>query len=99
QEIVLEAVAPPSFAHLGCTQSAREAFPRQPPERAPAASLLSECTSDGGLVVANPDCGCPSFRLYTLKGCESDAACQTPEWDLVATPPTWWPCPVPHGGP
>jgi hypothetical protein len=35
---------------------------------------------------------CKSITHYVLRGCEDDAACALPEWDLTATPPAWWPC-------
>ncbi len=35
---------------------------------------------------------CRAVVHYTLRGCEDDAACETPEWDRTASPPAWWPC-------
>lgn len=35
---------------------------------------------------------CPSITVMPLAGCEGDLLCQQPEWDITATPPTWWPC-------
>ena len=29
------------------------------------------------------------------EGKPADALCALPQWDITATPPTWWPCPVP----
>jgi hypothetical protein len=51
-------------------------------------------TTEKQLVVAGaPDDPCVSLSHYVLKGCRNDAACATPDWDLTATPPSWWPCP------
>lgn len=30
-----------------------------------------------------------------LRGCRGNATCELPSWDITATPPAWWPCPVP----
>jgi hypothetical protein len=37
---------------------------------------------------------CKGIAHYVLRGCRNDPACALPEWDLTATPPSWWPCPV-----
>ncbi len=45
------------------------------------------------LVITGPDTDpCPTVWHYTLRGCDSDATCANPEWDLTASPPSWWPC-------
>jgi hypothetical protein len=41
---------------------------------------------------------CKGLTHYTLRGCTSDVNCPNPGsaaggWDLLANPPTWWPCP------
>jgi hypothetical protein len=33
---------------------------------------------------------CARLNAYALKGCQSDPFCDTPEWDLSSSPPTWW---------
>jgi hypothetical protein len=37
---------------------------------------------------------CKGVTHYVLRGCRNDPACALPEWDITATPPSWWPCPV-----
>lgn len=37
---------------------------------------------------------CKGMYHYVLRGCEEDATCALPEWDITATPPAWWPCPI-----
>jgi hypothetical protein len=38
--------------------------------------------------------GCAGVTHYVLRGCRNDPTCALPEWDITATPPSWWPCPV-----
>ena len=33
---------------------------------------------------------CARLNVYALKGCAADPFCDTPEWDLTSSPPTWW---------
>lgn len=40
---------------------------------------------------------CRGLTHYVLRGCEDDPSCAIPEWDITATPPSWWPCPVQTG--
>lgn len=35
---------------------------------------------------------CASFVIMPLAGCYADLRCDEPDWDLRATPPSWWPC-------
>ena len=37
---------------------------------------------------------CKGVTHYVLRGCRNDATCALPQWDITATPPSWWPCPV-----
>lgn len=37
---------------------------------------------------------CMGLTHYVLRGCRQDATCEVPDWDITATPPTWWPCPA-----
>jgi hypothetical protein len=37
---------------------------------------------------------CAGLTHYVLRGCREDALCALPDWDITATPPSWWPCPV-----
>jgi hypothetical protein len=46
------------------------------------------------VVSTRSDERCKGLVHYTLRGCDEDAACAAPEWDITATPPAWWPCPV-----
>jgi hypothetical protein len=40
------------------------------------------------------DDSCVGLTHYVLRGCRNDALCELPAWDITATPPSWWPCPV-----
>ena len=76
----------------------------------PGLTHLRACTSfphlsadDGGvppgqqLVVASaPTEDCQYLTHYTLRGCNNDPACATPNWNITASPPGWWlnACPV-----
>ncbi len=40
---------------------------------------------------------CKGLTHYTLRGCNNDASCRSPQWDRTTTAPSWWPCPVPRG--
>jgi hypothetical protein len=42
------------------------------------------------VVSADPRSPCTSSLHYTLRGCDNDPFCTTPDWDLP--PPSWWPC-------
>jgi hypothetical protein len=44
-----------------------------------------------GLLLAEQ---CVGITHYVLRGCRNDALCELPQWDITATPPSWWPCPV-----
>ena len=35
---------------------------------------------------------CLGLTHYVLRGCREDALCALPDWDITATPPSWWPC-------
>ncbi|HSR96820.1 MAG TPA: hypothetical protein VLM79_07220 [Kofleriaceae bacterium] len=37
---------------------------------------------------------CMGVTHYVLRGCRNDATCALPQWDITATPPSWWPCPA-----
>jgi len=45
------------------------------------------------------DDSCVGLTHYVLRGCRNDATCEVPMWDITATPPSWWPCPVQANGP
>ena len=44
------------------------------------------------LVVAYPSSSCSALRHYSLVGCRNDLMCASPDWDIRAHPPAWWPC-------
>jgi hypothetical protein len=37
---------------------------------------------------------CKGVTHFVLRGCRNDATCALPQWDITATPPSWWPCRV-----
>jgi len=45
-------------------------------------------------ISGHPDDSCVGLTHYVLRGCRNDALCELPTWDITATPPSWWPCPV-----
>jgi hypothetical protein len=36
---------------------------------------------------------CKGLTHYTLRGCRENVSCAVPDWDLTASPPSWWSCP------
>jgi hypothetical protein len=46
------------------------------------------------VATARADDSCVGLNHYVLRGCRNDATCPAPQWDITATPPAWWPCPV-----
>lgn len=47
------------------------------------------------VVASDPDDRCRGVSHYTLRGCDrGEIECDSPAWDLTATPPAWWPCPA-----
>ncbi len=78
---------------------------REPPEMEPDLTMrTAACTqlaSFGAppampqtqfVISGRPD-ECKGLTHYVLRGCREDANCELPDWDISATPPTWWPCP------
>jgi hypothetical protein len=49
------------------------------------------CLGGDILAVVSGD-GCGRLTAFTLKGCDHDPFCLSPEWDHTADPPAWWPC-------
>jgi hypothetical protein len=80
---------------------------REPPDESPNLDLhLFACTQipsfEGGnedtmqlVVASNETDRCKGLTHYVLNGCDEDALCALPEWDHRASPPAWWPCPMP----
>lgn len=50
------------------------------------------CLNANELVIADPPGGCKGIAKWSLRGCRQDPDCDTPEWDISAYPPDWWPC-------
>jgi len=46
------------------------------------------------VVSGRSDDSCVGLTHYTLRGCRNDPLCAQPQWDITATPPSWWPCPA-----
>jgi hypothetical protein len=45
------------------------------------------------LVIATPEEHvCVGLTHYTLRGCDEDPDCGSPEWDRTESAPDWWPC-------
>jgi hypothetical protein len=105
------AFRPPAQLHeLACEERATDSSIRyrEPPADAPDfTSRTTACAKvpDFGSGKANgaiqlvisgrPDDSCVGVTHYVLRGCRNDALCELPAWDITATPPSWWPCPVP----
>jgi len=49
------------------------------------------------IVSTRSDDACKQVLHFSLRGCDEDVSCELPEWDITATPPAWWPCPVNTG--
>lgn len=63
-----------------------------PPPDPPASRMISECIDAETLVVADPDCVCPTVTVFRLSGCKTDFLCTSLEWDFTSEPPEWWSC-------
>jgi hypothetical protein len=46
------------------------------------------------VVSGRSDESCMGLTHYVLRGCRNDPLCAQPQWDIAATPPSWWPCPA-----
>lgn len=82
---------------------------RKPPVKAPDLTPPWVCENPAGkakpdpkaaplppnqqLVIAYAAGDCKGLSYYSLRGCQGDANCATPDWDFTAKPPDWWPCP------
>jgi hypothetical protein len=42
------------------------------------------------VVSGQSDDSCMGLTHYVLRGCRNDPLCAQPEWDITATPPSWW---------
>ena len=45
-------------------------------------------------VSGSSSASCVGLTHFVLRGCRNDALCELPQWNITATPPSWWPCPV-----
>lgn len=99
---------PAEVGHVRCLgrRSDSSVRYRQPPVEVPdLANRVTACASvpsfadDAAddvvelLVSSRSDEPCKGLTHYVLRGCREDARCELPEWDIQATPPSWWPCP------
>jgi hypothetical protein len=108
--VVTVAFRPPAqLREVACEERATDSSIRyrEPPADAPDfTSRTSACAKvpDFGSGKANgaiqlavsglSDDSCVGLTHYVLRGCRNDALCALPAWDITATPPSWWPCPV-----
>ena len=46
------------------------------------------------VISGRSDASCVGLTHYILRGCRNNPTCNLPTWDITATPPSWWPCPV-----
>jgi hypothetical protein len=104
------ALRPPSeVRQVGCAERRSDSSVRyrQPPVEAP--DLTGRTVACAGIpdfgsgktdgmvqfvISGRPSDSCIGLTHYVLRGCRNDPACELPEWDLTATPPSWWPCPA-----
>lgn len=107
---VTVAVRPPAEAGEAICEERRSDSSirfREPPAAAPDLTMRTTACAKladfgGGassgvtqlLITSRADEPCKSLSHYVLRGCRDDALCALPRWDLTASPPAWWPCPV-----
>jgi hypothetical protein len=91
--VEVPALSPAAALALTCRPSQQDAgVVELHDDHAPRADAKPVCLSHE--IVAEMNVGvCTSAALFALKGCRDGALCETPEWDLTASPPEWWPCP------
>jgi len=102
--------APAELHELACVERRTDSSIRyrEPPADAPdltSRTIACAKVPDFGSGKANgaiqlaisgrSDDSCAGLTHYVLRGCRNDALCELPAWDITATPPSWWPCPVP----
>lgn len=44
------------------------------------------------VIAAPPEQTCVTVTHFTLRGCDEEPDCASPEWDRTDSPPDWWPC-------
>ena len=100
---------PAELHELACIERATDSSVRyrEPPADAPdLTARTTACVkvpdfgsgkADGMIQLAisgRSNDSCAGLTRYVLRGCRNDALCDLPAWDITATPPSWWPCPV-----
>jgi hypothetical protein len=100
--------APSVVAETACVERVTDSSTRyrEPPADAPdLTNRVSACAHLPAFGAANSsgvmqyvvsgrsDDACQGLSHYTLRGCDNDPTCAAPDWDLTASPPSWWPCP------
>jgi hypothetical protein len=103
-DVVAIALRPPAeVREVGCQQRRADGVVRyrEPPaEPLDLTELPHACapvadTDQVELVIATrPGDTCKGLTHYVLRGCDdaTELACEQPEWDFTAAPPSWWPC-------
>jgi hypothetical protein len=104
--VVLAYRAPDRLHELACEERRTDSSIRyrEPPADAPdLTSRVQACVAvpDFGsdeangmiqLAISGRTGECLGLTHYVLRGCREDALCAVPDWDITATPPSWWPC-------
>jgi hypothetical protein len=103
----ISARPPADVVEVGCVERADDSSSRyhEPPDASPDLSdRVSACvhlpsfeaagqSSLIQLVVSGRATDrCKGLTHYTLRGCREDVSCPVPDWDITASPPSWWPC-------
>lgn len=99
---------PAQLQELACAERVTDSSIRyrEPPADQPdltKRTFACPLVPDGGSGKANgmtqlavsgrSDDSCMGLTHFVLRGCRTDPLCPLPEWDITATPPSWWPCP------
>jgi hypothetical protein len=83
---------PASGLGLLCRPVQRDATAQQPQGDEPPSGRARTVCLDPNVLATVFDGLCPSLRSFALRGCAQATQCAKPEWDLTASPPSWWPC-------
>jgi hypothetical protein len=106
--VMLAFRSPAALHELACQERTLDSsirYREPPAEPIDLTARAAACASvlDGSLkptgmiqyvVSGQSDDSCVGLTHYTLRGCRNDPLCAQPQWDITATPPSWWPCPV-----
>jgi hypothetical protein len=85
-------IAPAEGLGLLCRPTQEAHFSVNQPRNDPEPAGQSICLGAQLLVKTFPGNPCSWLRSYALEGCRQDPSCASPEWDITASPPSWWPC-------